>query len=403
MFAGNAIVLKPSERTAWSSQYFIAIARESLVTCGHSANLIQSCICWPSVAPHLVAHPGISHLTFIGSQEVAYHVAKAASSSLTELCLELGGKDAAIVLDDVADSKSELARVTAILVRGVFQAAGQNCIGIERIIAQDRVYDHLINELEPLVGKLRCGNPLAPTNQESTGAHSQVVDVGAMVSSDRFDELESLISDAMANGARLLVGGRRLAHPTYPQGSYFAPTLLVDVTPSMRIANFELFAPIMVLMRAPSHDIDAAIALANSTTYSLGASVFGSDTVATDRVVHKIKAGMVAVNDFAAYYAVQLPFGGVGGSGYGRFAGKEGLRSVCDMKSVCKDRFPGLAKTSIPPALQIPFGGLNLENERSSQRKAVVRAQETVRGVVELGYGDNISRRVGGLRRILGI
>lgn len=354
--------------------------------------MIQSCVCWPSTAPHLVSHPGISHLTFIGSREVAHNVSQAATKNLIPLCLELGGKDPAIVLDDVADRKAELDRVTAILVRGVFQASGQNCIGIERIIAQPRVYPRLIAELEPIVKGLRCGDPHSAAKKDD-------IDVGAMISDANFSFLEDLIQEAVQQGAKLLIGGSRLHHSDYPLGHYFTPTLIADVTPSMRIAQTELFAPIMMLMPTKSPSIDEAIAIANSSSYALGASVFGSHTESLDAVVSGVKAGMVAVNDFAAFYAVQLPFGGVNGSGYGRFAGKEGLRSICNAKSVCKDRFPWLAKTAIPGALQIPYGG----SQSSQGEGAAKRAEQTVRGVVELGYGENVNRRVSGLRGILGV
>ena len=202
-----------------------------------------------------------------------------------------------------------------------------------------------------------------------------------------FDRLEELIAEAVSQGARLLAGGTRLAHPCWPRGHYFAPTLLADVTPDMRIARAELFAPVMLVLRAAS--LPAAVDIANGTPYALGASVFGSDPVALETVVRDVRAGMVAVNDFAVYYAVQLPFGGLKGSGYGRFAGEEGLRAVCNTKAVCRDRWPWAVKTAIPKPLDLPLG-----EER--------RAWEVARGVVELGYGD-LRGRVGGLRRVVGL
>lgn len=140
------------------------------------------------------------------------------------MCVELGGKDAAIVLDDVRDLK----KVASILLRGVFQSAGQNCIGIERVIAMPKVYEDLCEILEPRIRALRVGSAI----DEGEG-----VDVGASISPANFDRLESLIQDAVSHGARLLVGGKRYVHPRFPQGHYFAPTLLVDVTSSMRISQ----------------------------------------------------------------------------------------------------------------------------------------------------------------------
>lgn len=376
LFTGSALILKSSEQTAWSLPYLTSIARTALSVCGHSPNLIQTLVCWPSVASHLTSHPSIKHLTFIGSRPVAHSVCASAAKSLTPVVVELGGKDPAIILDDVQHNK--LPRIASILMRGVFTSAGQNCVGIERIIALPGIYPTLIQTLEPRIRALRLGSAL----DDPDGT----VDVGAMISDTSFPRLETLIADAVNQGARCLVGGTRHVHPKYPQGHYFSPTLLVDVTSSMRIAQEELFAPICLLMRAGS--VDDALAIANSTSYALGASVFGEDRAHVEKIVGGVKAGMVSVNDFAVYYAVQLPFGGVGGSGYGRFAGEEGLRGLCNVKSVCRDRFPGWLETSIPTALDYPL-------------KGAMRSWAVGKGVVEFGYGQGLVRKAKGLWKII--
>ncbi|MCJ1249613.1 Meiotic Sister-Chromatid recombination aldehyde dehydrogenase [Trapelia coarctata] len=368
LFTGSAIVVKTSERTAWSTAFFTSIARASLQSCNHSPHLVQSLVCWPQTADYLTSHPSISHITFIGSRPVAHHVCASAAKSLTPVCVELGGKDPAIILDDVRN----LPKVASILMRGVFQSAGQNCIGIERIIALPAIYPKLISLLEPRIKTLRLGSALTDSD----------VDVGAMISPDAFSRLEALISEAVSQGAKLLAGGKRYHHPKHPKGHYFQPTLLVDVTPTMRIAQEEVFAPICTVLRASS--VADAISLANSTPYALGASVFGSSRRNLDAVVKNVKAGMVSVNDFAVYYAVQLPFGGVGGSGYGRFAGEEGLRAICNTKAVCRDRWPGLLSTGIPPAVDYPI--------TSAQK-----AWEMCRGVVGFGYGMSVGEKAAGL------
>lgn len=394
--------MKNSEQTAWSSAYFVEIVRLALAACRQPQDLVQAVSCWPQTAGHLSSHPGISHLTFIGSRPVAHAVAKDAAKTLTPLCVELGGKDAAIVLDDgnvsaiclpkttrmlilgqQPPSASEMDRISSIIMRGVFQSAGQNCIGIERVVAMPKAYNILMAKLEPRIKGLRVGNDLdSPSGGE--------VDVGAMISPASFDRLERLVQDAVNGGARLLAGGKRYRHPQYPQASYFTPTLLVDVTPTMQIAQEELFAPICVLMRAIS--VKECISIANSPAFGLGCSVFGPTTSSAARrnlqfVAKEVRTGMVAINDFAAFYAVQLPFGGIGGSGYGRFAGEEGLRGLCNAKSVCVDRWPWAIKTAIPGKLDYPM-------------KAV--AWDMGRGVVEVGYGESLGRRVQGVRRMVG-
>ncbi|KAF2027528.1 ALDH-like protein [Setomelanomma holmii] len=382
IFAGNAIIVKGSEATAFSSAYFASIATRALEACGHAPDIVQSVVCWPNVADYLTSHPSISHITFIGSRPVAHHVCASAAKALTPVCVELGGKDPAIVLDDL--SNNDFKRVASILMRGVFQSAGQNCIGIERVIALPNVYDRFIEHLTPKIRALHSGPVLNSTTDT-------IIDVGASISDASFSRLEELIADAVKHGARLLAGGKRYMHPDYPKGHYFAPTLIIDVTPDMAIAQTELFAPVFMLMRASS--VEDAISIANSTIYALGASVYGSNKRDLEHVVHKVDAGMVAVNDFAVFYMVQLPFGGRKGSGYGRFAGKEGLRSLCNSKSITRDRWSWAGvKTSIPPPMDVPLSG----------ERAMQKAWGMAQGVVWLGYGGWKDLRKG-LRGVLGM
>ncbi|RSL73156.1 hypothetical protein CEP54_000455 [Fusarium duplospermum] len=371
LFSGNGIIVKVSEQTAWSSSYFAGIARGALVAHGFDPQLVQTVVCWPQTAGHLTSHPGVSHITFIGSQSVAHHVAASAAKSLTPVVAELGGKDPFIILDSAS---RDLKRIAEVILRGTFQAAGQNCIGIERVIAPSAIHDKLVELLAPRVKALRLG-PEA--------------DVGAMISDASFDRLEELIAEAVSQGARLLAGGKRYNHPDYPQGHYFQPTFLADVTPDMRIAQNECFAPVLTLLRAKSSSPEDILSIANIDSFGLGASVHGSERDPNlQPIVKGLRAGMVAVNDFAVYYAVQLPFGGVGGSGYGRFAGEEGLRGLCNTKAVCEDRFGWLGvRTSIPPPVQYPV---------ASQPDSWKFTQ----GVVELGYGGP-TRKIKGLAKIL--
>lgn len=372
IFAGNGIVVKVSEQTAWSASFFAGVARGALAAHGHDPALVQALACWPQAAAHLTSHPRIAHITFIGSRPVCQKVAASAAKPLTPVVAELGGKDACVVLDSAA---GDLPRVVETLLRGTFQAAGQNCIGIERIVATPAIYDRLVPVLAERVRALRLG---------------QDKDVGAMISDASFDRLESHLGDAVLQGARVLAGGRRHTHPDHPAGHYFAPTLVVDVTPAMAIAQEECFGPVMTLMRAPSPAAADVLAVANAAPFGLGSSVFGRDSdPVLGAVVAGLKAGMVAVNDFAVYYAVQLPFGGVGGSGYGRFAGEEGLRGLCNIKAVCADRWGWAGvRTSIPPAVRYPIG----DQERTWR---------FTKGVVEVGYGMSLARKVQGLMGIL--
>jgi acyl-CoA reductase-like NAD-dependent aldehyde dehydrogenase len=382
LFAGNAIIVKPSEQTCWSSAYFTDIVRGALTACGHSPELVQNVVCWPDVGDHLTSHPGISHITFIGSREVAHKVCASAAKVLTPVTVELGGKDPAIVLDDTLGNLDEVA---AILMRGVFQSAGQNCIGIERVIALPKVHDRLVDIVLPTIHHMRLGSVLLHDQNRSP----PTLDMGSMISSRSFTKLESLISSAVAQGATLHTGGHVSPHNSYPNGHYFLPTLLSNVKPSMLIAQTELFGPVFLLMCADS--VDDAIRIANSTSYGLGASVFGHSQRDVQKCVRGINAGMVSVNDFGSYYACSMPFGGVKGSGYGRFGGEEGLRALCNVKSICEDaawaRWMGM-RTRIPALLQYP-----IPDGRA--------AWEMCMGIVELGYGIGLKEKVKGLWRLV--
>lgn len=364
LFAGNAIVVKPSEQTSWSTLYFTELIRGALRACNHSPDLIQNIICLPDAADYLTSHPLLSHITFIGSREIAHKVCASAAKALTPVTVELGGKDHAIVLDDPTTLKN-IGDVTAILMRGVFQSAGQNCIGTERVIALSLAYDKILADVLPKVESLRLGSVLLSPAETPP-------DMGAMISSRSFSRLEALIASAVEQGAILHHGGKGYDHPDHPGGTYFQPTLLSNVNPEMEIAQTELFAPVFLLMKA--RGVDDAIRIANSTPYALGASVFGHHSDDVAKCVDGVHAGMVAVNDFGAYYACSLPFGGTKESGYGRFGGDEGLRALCNVKSVCEESRWAKALgiyTRIPPKLQYPVSGLGWE---------------VCKGVVRTGY-----------------
>ena len=380
LFGGNAIVVKPSEQTCWSAAYFLKIIRGALVACGQSKELVQSVVCLPETADYLTSHPKIRHITFIGSRDIAFKVCASAAKALTPVTVELGGKDPAIVLDDARTIRS-LENVCAILMRGTFQSAGQNCIGIERVIAQHKAYARIIQIVGPKIKALRFG---------SITLGIDTLDMGSMISDRSFDRLESLIQGAVDAGATLHCGGHRQEHPYHPNGHYFQPTLISGVTRDMQIAQTELFAPIFLLMRASDHI--NAVDIANSTPYGLGASVFGHLQYEIDYCVKHLQAGMVAVNDFGAYYACSLPFGGVKGSGYGRFGGAEGLQGLCSVKAVCEDawwaKLFGL-QTNIPLQLQYPIRDREI-------------AWQMCKGVIKMGYAISARGRLEGVAKLIG-
>eukprot|EP00188_Purpureofilum_apyrenoidigerum_P000129 Plantae.Rhodophyta-Purpureofilum_apyrenoidigerum.ctg10498.p1 GENE.Plantae.Rhodophyta-Purpureofilum_apyrenoidigerum.ctg10498~~Plantae.Rhodophyta-Purpureofilum_apyrenoidigerum.ctg10498.p1 ORF type:complete len:304 (+),score=54.36 Plantae.Rhodophyta-Purpureofilum_apyrenoidigerum.ctg10498:574-1485(+) len=227
-------------------------------------------------------------------------------------------------------------------MRGVFQNSGQNCVGIERILVQEGVYDEVVAKLEAKIRQLRVGD-----YRNLIG----VVDVGAMtMRQGAIFKVQALVNNAVEQGARLLVGGEQ--HKFVANGSFYKPTLLADVTSSMRIAQEETFGPVATVMKF--RDDTECLKIVNGTDYGLGCYVFTSSSNRAEFYVRGVQAGMVCVNDYASNYTNQaLPFGGVKNSGSGRFAGVEGLRGCCLVKTVTNDK-TRLMQTAIPRVLQYP-------------------------------------------------
>ncbi|KAK0474917.1 meiotic sister-chromatid recombination aldehyde dehydrogenase [Armillaria novae-zelandiae] len=379
LFSGNSIVLKCSENVIWSTSWYIYIIRSCLEACGHDPEIVQLVCCWPEDADALTTSSLIKHITFIGSEEVGRKVAMAATRHLTPVTLELGGKDPAIIMPG-----TDLNKWASIWMRGVYQNVGQNCIGIERLIVHRSQYDELFEIFSQRVTKLRLGSVMAPNDQ----GYLSPVDCGAMISSARFDALEHLITEAdeFGNGIHL-EGGTRYRHVYNDKGSYFLPTVIGPVTSDMRIAQKELFAPIALIM--PYGTVDEAINIANSTRYGLGASVFGPDQRQCLKVAKELECGMVSINDFGVFYMNQdLPFGGTKYSGYGRFAGPEGLRSLTNPKAIMVDRWPVFVQTSIPKVLDYPIRSLTTSWEFTS-------------GLVRFLYADGWRARFRGLITVI--
>ncbi|PFH52468.1 hypothetical protein AMATHDRAFT_139975 [Amanita thiersii Skay4041] len=378
IFAGNGVVLKCSESVMWSSTWFVSIITECLKACGHDENLVQIVCCYPEQADALTKSPMIKHITFIGSETVGRKIAQAATENLIPVTLELGGKDPAVILPG-----TDLNKWISIWMRGVFQNMGQNCIGIERLIVHSEQYDDLYNLMLDRIPKLRTGSVLAQTPE----GYVRTIECGSMISGNRFKDLVDMIQDAEENGANI-IGGEQQQHEYFENGYYFTPSLVGPVDPDMAIAKEELFAPIAVLMQYET--IEEAIEIANGTKYGLGASVFGPDQDLCLDVAKQLECGMVSVNDFGVFYVrvffwlQDLPFGGIKKSGYGRFGGPEGLRSLTNPKAIVVDRFPGLIQTSIPKVLDYPL-------------RSLYNSWDFLSNLVLFLYGDGWRNRLRGL------
>ncbi|CBH11922.1 aldehyde dehydrogenase, putative [Trypanosoma brucei gambiense DAL972] len=329
LFAGNAFVGKISEYSSYYASYYLSIVQEGIKELGYSPHLVSFVVGFAETGEALVN--SVDKLTFIGSPAVGKIVMRSAAQTLTPVVLELGGKDPAIVCDD-----ADLEHVVPIIMRGTFQNCGQNCVGLERVIVQDSIHDRLLTILEKRVRALTQG-------PASVGLY----DLGAMtMGEDAVRKIQKLVDDSVDAGATLVCGGKG-------DTSFFPPTILTNVTPSVPIAREEVFGPVLVMMKFKT---DAeAVELVNACEYGLGSSVFSSDIERAKHIADQLVTGMTNVNDFGINYLCQsLPFGGVKISGFDRFAGVEGLRGNCVVRASTTDRIPGV-KTVIPPVLQYPI------------------------------------------------
>jgi acyl-CoA reductase-like NAD-dependent aldehyde dehydrogenase len=320
LFAGNAVVVKVSEQVAWSSERIQRIFDEALDAVGYPRDLVQIVNGYAETGAALV-RSGVDKVIFTGSVANGRRILEGSVSNLTPIILELGGKDPFIVCDD-----AHLEQAVHASLAGVYIAAGQNCMAAERVLVQGGIYDAFVARVSEVVGRLRQGPPL----------EGEPVDVGAIVSPFQIDVIERLVDDAVAEGARALVGGKRAR---VLEGQYFEPTVLVDVTPEMAIMKEELFGPVMCIVRVK--DDEEAIAIANASEFGLGSSVMTRDRARARRIAERLVVGSTTINDFGfTYMAQDLPFGGVKASGFGRLNGREGLRSCTNPKAILEDRFP---------------------------------------------------------------
>lgn len=361
LFAGNAIVVKPSEWVAWSSDQLIGIFRDALSERGHDPDLVQLVHGYAETGQALIG-AGIQGLTFIGSGKNGRRVLAEAAKHVVPVVLELGGKDPVVVCDD-----ADLDCAVPGMLGGALINAGQNCVAAERIIANEAVYDDLLERIRREVGRLTQG----PSSLDT------VVDVGAMITPLQLDLVDGLVQRALAQGARLVCGGERALGS---RGDFYKPTVLADLTSDMEIMQEEVFGPVLLVVKAA--DDAHAVELANSTPFGLGASVFSRDARRARSIASKIDSGMVGINDFGGltYMAQGLTFGGVKESGFGRMNGRDGLRACCNVKSVIEDRFPFSVPAKVFPVKPGDYAA--------------------AKATVKLLYGNGIRQRWAGLREL---
>jgi acyl-CoA reductase-like NAD-dependent aldehyde dehydrogenase len=303
---GNAVVLKASEQCPGTHR-LIATA---LTEAGLPAGVINVVTNAPEDAAEivaaLVAHPAVKRVNFTGSTKVGKIIARLAAEHLKPALLELGGKAPLVVLDD-----ADIDGAVNAAIFGAFMHQGQICMSTERIIVHQAIADEFVAKLSARASQLPAGDP-----------RGHVV-LGSLISLDAAKKMEALIADAQAKGAKLVAGGKRT-------GSVVEATLLDHVTPGMRVYAEESFGPVKPIIRVA--DEEAAIRVANDTEYGLSSAVFSRDVQRAMMVAARIESGICHINGPTLHDEAQMPFGGVKGSGYGRFGGKAAIAEFTDLR-----------------------------------------------------------------------
>ncbi len=313
---GNTVVLKASE----SCPRTHALIIEAFAAAGCPEGVVNSITNAPEdageVVGALIDHPAVKRINFTGSTAVGKIIARRAAEHLKPCLLELGGKAPLIVLED-----ADLDEAVKAAAFGAFMNQGQICMSTERIIVVDAVADAFAAKFAEKARSLATGDP-----------REGKTPLGAVVDQKTVNHVNALLEDALAKGAKALSGGKA--------ESVLMPATVVDgVTAEMKLYRDESFGPIVAMIRA--RDEADAIRLANDSEYGLSASVFTKDTARGLRVARQIRSGICHVNGPTVHDEAQMPFGGVGASGYGRFGGKAGIDSFTELRWITMETQPG--------------------------------------------------------------
>ncbi|HEX7081311.1 MAG TPA: aldehyde dehydrogenase family protein [Gammaproteobacteria bacterium] len=311
---GNAVVLKPSEETPVAGGVMIAEIMEeagvpkgvfNVVTCSreHVAE----------VGDELISNPAVRGVSFTGSTAVGSEVAAKAGRLLKKCCVELGGKDALIVLDD-----ADIERAVNAASFGAFMHQGQICMSVEKVIVDRRVADEFTEKLVTVAKRLKVGDPRELGNC-----------IGPVINQRQVEKIRTQVDDAVAKGAALLCGGGN-------NGLFFEPTVLGNVTADMRVYREETFGPVAPIIVA--NDSDDAVRIANDTEYGLSAGIITRDEERGLAIARRLRTGMAHVNDSSVHDEPHVPFGGVGASGLGRHGGRAGIEQFTETRWITLER-----------------------------------------------------------------
>jgi acyl-CoA reductase-like NAD-dependent aldehyde dehydrogenase len=327
LLAGNAVVMKPSELAPACADAFVAACIEGGIPSG-LLNVVHG---HGEVGARIAVHPGIRAVSFTGSVATGRKVAAAASEVGPKLVsLELGGKNAMVVLDD---ADLDLALEGALF--GAFGTAGQRCTSTSRLVVHRAVADELVHRLAERAAALVIGDPTDPAT-----------DVGPVIEAGSITRLEKAVATAVEEGAEVVVGGGPVQPDSCPDGTFFAPTILRGVERHHHVATTELFGPVLSVLEVGS--AEEAVDVVNGVEYGLSAAVYSRDLATALSLVDAIDTGIVYVNAPSIGAEIQLPFGGTKHTGNGfREAGRRGIEQFSEVKSVYVDYSGRLQRAQI--------------------------------------------------------
>ncbi|PWA12681.1 aldehyde dehydrogenase [Pueribacillus theae] len=325
--AGNTIIWKPATETPFLAEAFVKIFEEAGLPDG-VVNLVYGT--GLEVGSAIVEHPHIQVISFTGSNEVGRTIAERGGKLLKRVSLEMGGKNAVIVMDD-----ADLDLAIDGIVWSAFGTSGQRCTACSRIIVHRKVKTELENRLIERMRSLKIGNGLDET-----------VQIGPVIHEQALDRIHNYVEIGKREGAKLLVGGRKLSNRSLAGGNYYAPTLFTDVSPSMRIAKEEIFGPVTSLI--PVDSLEEAVDVNNNVSYGLSSSIFTKNVNKVFQALRDLDTGIVYVNTGTTGAEIHLPFGGTKETGNGhRDSGLAALDVFTEWKSIYIDYSEKLQRAQI--------------------------------------------------------